>query len=170
MGKNAAILLVMLAVIAALITVAFTGADLLIFEIPSVQNGIVPGLDLSGGSIITYSYEGELDKDRFAQVAQDLTVANVSARERRDGAQTSVGAQARARGLNNSVSGTRAAEAALKSAEEEVAKADANAVRAAAAVREFARTNGKAWADVARDLNALERDMRGAMVNMQPGN
>jgi SecD/SecF fusion protein len=54
MGKNVAVFLAMLVVIAALITVAFTGADLMIFEIPSVQDGIIPGLDLSGGSIITF--------------------------------------------------------------------------------------------------------------------
>jgi SecD/SecF fusion protein len=54
MGKRIFVFLGMLAVIAALITVAFTGADLMFVEIPSVEEGIVPGLDLSGGSIITY--------------------------------------------------------------------------------------------------------------------
>ncbi|MDR0325527.1 MAG: protein translocase subunit SecD [Oscillospiraceae bacterium] len=59
MGKNIAVFLAMLVVIALLITVAFTGVDLVIFEIPSVEDGIIPGLDLSGGSIITYEAKAD---------------------------------------------------------------------------------------------------------------
>ncbi|MDR0293126.1 MAG: protein translocase subunit SecD [Oscillospiraceae bacterium] len=54
MGKNIALFLGVLVIIALLITVAFTGVDLMIFEIPKVEEGIIPGLDLKGGSIITY--------------------------------------------------------------------------------------------------------------------
>jgi SecD/SecF fusion protein len=63
MGKRIAVFLVMLVLIAGLIAVAFTGldVDLMIFKIniPSVQNGIIPGLDMSGGTIITYEAQAE---------------------------------------------------------------------------------------------------------------
>ncbi len=75
MFKKVLIFIVMLAVIAALTAVAFTGLDLVIFEIPSVQDGIVLGLDLQGGSIITYEADpsqinqNTLDEDIIAAIA-----------------------------------------------------------------------------------------------------
>jgi SecD/SecF fusion protein len=54
MGKKILVFTGMLALIAGLIAVAFTGLDLNYFEIPSVANGIKRGLDLAGGTIVSY--------------------------------------------------------------------------------------------------------------------
>jgi SecD/SecF fusion protein len=59
MGKKILVFLGMLALIAGLIAVAFTGLDLNFFYIPSVQEGIIPGLDLSGGTIVSYDAKTE---------------------------------------------------------------------------------------------------------------
>lgn len=82
MGKNIAVFLAMLVVIALLAAVAFTGVDLVIFEIPSVQDGIRQGLDLRGGSIITYEAEsGQINPDTLAD---DMETARAMLRQRLD--------------------------------------------------------------------------------------
>ncbi|MCL2004296.1 MAG: protein translocase subunit SecD [Oscillospiraceae bacterium] len=69
MGKRIVIFVGMLALIGLLVVAAFTGVDLMIFEIPSVEEGIIPGLDLSGGSIITYEARAEsVNREEMATV------------------------------------------------------------------------------------------------------
>jgi SecD/SecF fusion protein len=82
MFKRILIFAVMLAVIAALTAVAFTGIDLVIFEIPSVQDGIILGLDLQGGSIITY--EAEPSQINDATLSDDMAAAQEMLRQRLD--------------------------------------------------------------------------------------
>jgi SecD/SecF fusion protein len=72
----------MLAVIAALTAVAFTGLDLMVFKIPSVQDGIVLGLDLQGGSIITY--EAEPTQVNESTLNEDMAAAEQMLRQRLD--------------------------------------------------------------------------------------
>lgn len=69
MKKSIITLLVVLAVLALFMTMAFTGLNLGFTKIDNVKDGIVLGLDLVGGSEITYEAqipEGTSDKDTAA--------------------------------------------------------------------------------------------------------
>ncbi|MGI6404144.1 MAG: protein translocase subunit SecF [Oscillospiraceae bacterium] len=46
--------------------------------------GVELDVQFKGGSIITYSYEGDLDKEAFARAAQELTQTNLSIQESTD--------------------------------------------------------------------------------------
>ncbi|MCL1807143.1 MAG: protein translocase subunit SecD [Oscillospiraceae bacterium] len=72
MGKKISVFLVMLVVIALLITVAFTGVDIGSWRIPSVEEGIIPGLDLSGGTIITYEAQTDSATTNEMEIARDM--------------------------------------------------------------------------------------------------
>lgn len=46
--------------------------------------GVQLDIQFKGGAIITYSYEGAMDKDAFANLAQDLTATTISIQESTD--------------------------------------------------------------------------------------
>jgi SecD/SecF fusion protein len=79
MGKKILIFVGMLALIAGLIAVAFTGLDLNFFYIPSVAEGIIPGLDLSGGTIV--SYDAKTDE---APTSSEMASVRMMLRQRLD--------------------------------------------------------------------------------------
>lgn len=68
MNKNKGILVATLVIIALLAVVAVTGADLGFVEIPSVERGVTLGLDLVGGSAVTFE----------AQIPNDVSAADAS--------------------------------------------------------------------------------------------
>jgi SecD/SecF fusion protein len=72
MFKRILVFVGMLALIGGLIAVAFTGLDLNFIEIPSVADGIIPGLDLSGGTILTYQAPDEIESPDMSAVEQLL--------------------------------------------------------------------------------------------------
>lgn len=72
MMKNILVFVAMILVIALLAAVAFFGVDMNVFEIPSVQDGIKLGLDLKGGSIITFEAVGENVSSDNMNIARDM--------------------------------------------------------------------------------------------------
>ncbi len=52
--------------------------------VASLVLGVQMDVQFKGGSIITYSYEGNLDKEAFAKTAQDLTETTISIQESTD--------------------------------------------------------------------------------------
>lgn len=78
MGKNILVFGAFLLVIVMLAAVAFTGVDLVIFKIPSVEKGVTLGLDLSGGSIIIF------EPDEANPSSEDMNRAVALLRQRLD--------------------------------------------------------------------------------------
>lgn len=52
--------------------------------VSSLVFGVQLDIQFRGGSIITYTYDGTLDKEEFAQIAQDLTETTISVQQSTD--------------------------------------------------------------------------------------
>ncbi|MBR5479542.1 MAG: protein translocase subunit SecD [Clostridia bacterium] len=83
MGKSIVTFVASLIVIAILVTVTLTGFNLGVVSIPKVQDGIRLGLDLKGGSVITFEAQIEEGMDT-SNLKADMETAQTVLRKRLD--------------------------------------------------------------------------------------
>lgn len=58
-----------------------SGIVLAVILLIALIGGVEMDIEFRGGAIITYSFEGEIDKDEFASIAQELTETTISIQE-----------------------------------------------------------------------------------------